>query len=58
MIGLFTSEMQAVLPQKLQCQYPANTILKGNPFISAKNSFKPPIKNIITIVDNKFISLE
>ena len=36
----------------------ANTILKGNPFISAKNSSKPPIKNIITIVDNKFISLE
>ena len=36
----------------------ANITLKGKPFISAKNSSEPPIKNRITMVDNKSRSLQ
>ena len=36
----------------------ANIIFKGKPFISAKNSSGPPIKNRITMVDNKSRSLQ
>ena len=36
----------------------ANIIFKGKPFISAKNSSEPPIKNRITMVDNKSRSLQ
>ena len=36
----------------------ANIIFKGKPLISAKNSSKPPIKNRITMVDNKSGSLQ
>ena len=36
----------------------ANIIFKGKPFISAKNSSGPPIKNRITMVDNKCRSLQ
>ena len=35
-----------------------NIIFKGKPFISAKNSSEPPIKNRITMVDNKSRSLQ
>ena len=35
------------------CSAAANIIFKGKPFISAKNSSEPPIKNRITTVDNK-----
>ena len=31
----------------------ANIIFKGKPFISAKNSFERPIKNRISMMDNK-----
>ena len=36
----------------------ANITLKGKPFISAKNSSEPPIKNRITMVDKKSRSLQ
>ena len=36
----------------------ANIIFKGKPFISAKNSSGPPIKNRITMVENKPRSLQ
>ena len=36
----------------------ANIIFKGKAFISAKNSSEPPIKNRITMVDNKSRSLQ
>ena len=36
----------------------ANIIFKGKPFISAKNSSESPIKNRITMVDNKSRSLQ
>ena len=36
----------------------ANIIFKGKPFISAKNSSEPLIKNRITMVDNKSRSLQ
>ena len=36
----------------------ANIIFKGKPFISAKNSCETPIKGRITMVDNRFKSLQ
>ena len=60
-IGLLTSTIQAVLLARLQLlvtSAAANTIFKGKPFISARNSSEPPIKSRTTVVDNKSRSLQ
>ena len=60
-IGLLTSTIQAVLPARLQYRYlqlQQISSLKESHSYQQKNGSAPPIKNRITVVDNKSRSLQ